>query len=59
MEWGGGNGGVDRVGGGFGGGVENVGDMEVRVRGVLGGEWEGLVGKGDEWGIGIGLGVDG
>ena len=51
--------GVDGVGAGLGGGVEKLGEVEVRLCGVLAAEGKGFVGKRDEWGIGVRLCVDG
>ena len=50
--------GVDSIGAGLSGGVEKLGEVEVRLRGGLAAERKGFIGKRYEWGVGIGLGVD-
>ena len=49
--------GVDGVGTGLGGGVEDLVDHQIRLRRGLSTQCEGFVGQPDERGIGIGLGV--
>ena len=51
--------GVDGVGAGLGGGVEDLVEHEVGLGGGLPAEGECLVGQAHERGVGVGFGVDG
>ncbi len=51
--------GVDGVGAGLGGGVQNFVEDEVGLGGGLSAEGEGFVGQAHERGVGVGFGVDG
>ena len=51
--------GVDGVGAGLLGGVEQLAEVEVGLRGGLAAEREGLVGEPHVWRVGVGFGVHG